>query len=121
MAIKIVKEFTFPSENGFTGSAGQTHVKGYARGGSSKPRAAKKPHAVKVSAPRHFKARQGPALPPPMPPPPDLPVGLGALGVAPSPAALGQGPLPGGMPPGGALPVDPTMLNARNGGRARKR
>lgn len=33
MAVKYVKEFEFPSDKGFTGSAGQTMVRGYARGG----------------------------------------------------------------------------------------
>ena len=33
MACKYVKDFTFDSKEGFTGSAGQTMVKGYARGG----------------------------------------------------------------------------------------
>ena len=33
---KYVSDFWFPSDAGFTGSAGMTHVKGYARGGSVK-------------------------------------------------------------------------------------
>lgn len=36
MACKYVKEFEFGSDKGYTGSAGQTQVKGYARGGSCK-------------------------------------------------------------------------------------
>lgn len=36
MACKYVKEFEFGSDKGYTGSAGQTVVKGYARGGSCK-------------------------------------------------------------------------------------
>lgn len=36
MAVKYVKDFEFPSDKGFTGSAGAQHVKGYARGGSVK-------------------------------------------------------------------------------------
>lgn len=33
MAVKYVTDFEFPASFGFSGSAGQTHVKGYARGG----------------------------------------------------------------------------------------
>ncbi|QGH72191.1 MAG: hypothetical protein [Caudovirales sp. ctOwN3] len=36
MGCKYVKEFEFGSDKGYTGSAGQTVVKGYARGGSCK-------------------------------------------------------------------------------------
>lgn len=36
MACKYVKDFEFSSDKGFTGSAGKTQVKGYARGGSCK-------------------------------------------------------------------------------------
>lgn len=36
MACKYVKEFEFGSDKGYTGSAGKTQVKGYARGGSCK-------------------------------------------------------------------------------------
>lgn len=36
MAVKYVKDFEFPSDKGFTGSAGAQHVKAYARGGSVK-------------------------------------------------------------------------------------
>ena len=36
MACKYVKEFEFGSDKGYTGSAGQTVVKGYARGGKAK-------------------------------------------------------------------------------------
>ena len=35
MKCKYVSEFEFPSEAGFTGSAGKTMVKGYSRGGKS--------------------------------------------------------------------------------------
>ena len=35
MACKYVKEFEFGSDKGYTGSAGQTQVKGYARGGKA--------------------------------------------------------------------------------------
>ena len=35
--LKYVSEFTFPSDKGYSGSAGQQMVKGYARGGSCKP------------------------------------------------------------------------------------
>lgn len=35
MACKYVKEFEFGSDKGYTGSAGQTVVKGYARGGKA--------------------------------------------------------------------------------------
>ena len=35
MACKYVKEFEFGSDKGYTGSAGQTTVKGYARGGKA--------------------------------------------------------------------------------------
>ena len=34
MAVKYVKDFEFPGDKGFTGSAGAQHVKGYARGGT---------------------------------------------------------------------------------------
>lgn len=34
-SLKYVSEFEFPREAGYTGSAGQTHVKGYARGGKA--------------------------------------------------------------------------------------
>jgi hypothetical protein len=34
-SFKYVSEFQFPSDRGFTGSAGKTMVKGYARGGSA--------------------------------------------------------------------------------------
>lgn len=36
MACKYVKEFEFGADKGFTGSAGKTTVKGYARGGYAK-------------------------------------------------------------------------------------
>lgn len=36
MAVKYVKDFEFPSDKGFSGSAGVQHVKAYARGGSVK-------------------------------------------------------------------------------------
>lgn len=36
MAVKYVKDFEFPSDKGFTGSAGAQHVKAYARGGTVK-------------------------------------------------------------------------------------
>lgn len=35
--LKYVSEFTFPSDKGYSGSAGQQMVKGYARGGSCGP------------------------------------------------------------------------------------
>lgn len=37
MANKVVKEFAYPEKFGFTGSAGKTSVKGYMRGGKTKP------------------------------------------------------------------------------------
>lgn len=37
MGCKYVKEFEFGSDKGFTGSAGKTQVKGYARGGKVSP------------------------------------------------------------------------------------
>jgi hypothetical protein len=36
MAVKYVKDFEFPSDRGFSGSAGKTTVKGYMRGGHVK-------------------------------------------------------------------------------------
>ena len=41
MACKYVKEFEFGSDKGYTGSAGQTVVKGYARGGKAMVKPAK--------------------------------------------------------------------------------
>lgn len=49
---RAVKDFEFPSEFGFSGSAGQQMVKGYARGGSchsAKGGNVKQVHAAKVS------------------------------------------------------------------------
>jgi hypothetical protein len=48
---KVVSDFEFPSECGFTGSAGRTMVKGYARGG-----AAAAPAPVKAAVHKHEKA-----------------------------------------------------------------
>lgn len=62
-SFKYVSDFEFPSECGFTGSAGKTHVKGYARGGEVKP-AVKTPvaanHGMQTSAAAHARnaARQ---------------------------------------------------------------
>jgi len=42
MKCKYVSEFEFPSEAGFTGSAGKTVVKGYSRGGKNRAKAALK-------------------------------------------------------------------------------
>jgi hypothetical protein len=39
--LKYVSEFSFPSDKGYSGSAGQQMVKGYARGGSCEPMIAK--------------------------------------------------------------------------------
>lgn len=112
MAPRIVKDFTFSSKDGYSGSAGQTHVTGYKRGGAPKIKAkAPKAKASKVSAPRRPRSAQGPALPPPMPPPAPS---LGPLAAA----AEGMG---GGMPPAMGAPVEPSLMNARNGGRSRKR
>lgn len=36
MGCKYVKDFEFPEGNGYSGSAGKTVVKGYARGGACK-------------------------------------------------------------------------------------
>lgn len=36
MACKYVKDFTFDTKNGYTGSAGKTPVRAYMRGGSVK-------------------------------------------------------------------------------------
>ena len=114
MAPRIVKDFTFSSKDGYSGSAGQTHVTGYKRGGSPKKvKAAKVPKVKppKVAAPRKARSAQGPALlPPPMPPPAPS---LGPL------AAAAEGM--GGMPPAMGAPVEPSLMNARNGGRSRKR
>lgn len=37
MSVKYVKDFKFPAEHGWLGSAGKTSVKGYLRGGGVKP------------------------------------------------------------------------------------
>ncbi len=111
MALRIVKDFTFSSKDGYSGSAGQTHVAGYKRGGSPKKAKAPKVKPSKVAAPRKARSAQGPALPPPMPPPAPS---LGPL----ASAAEGLG---GGLPPMGGAPVEPSLMNARNGGRSRKR
>lgn len=39
--LKYVSDFTFPSDCGYSGSAGQTMVKGYARGGMAQRQQAK--------------------------------------------------------------------------------
>jgi hypothetical protein len=42
--LQYVKDFSFPADQGFTGSAGRSEVKGYMRGGSVKKR-----HARRIS------------------------------------------------------------------------
>ena len=52
MGCNYVKDFEFPASAGFSGSAGQTHVKGYARGGSVQRR----PEAADVAMARMSRA-----------------------------------------------------------------
>jgi hypothetical protein len=51
-------EFSYPSKFGFSGSAGKTIVKGYARGGATAPEVAKKlaAHAALPASKAHGKA-----------------------------------------------------------------
>ena len=53
--LKYVSDFTFPSDCGFSGSAGKTMVKGYARGGAADIKQDKA--RVKAAVQKHERAR----------------------------------------------------------------
>lgn len=55
--LQYVKDFSFPADQGFTGSAGRSEVKGYMRGGSVKKR--NKPCKKRKLAPGTTKAAMG--------------------------------------------------------------
>ena len=56
-SIKYVKDFEFPSEFGFSGSAGKQQVKGYARGGKVHSDAMQDKKMVKAAVHKHEKAQ----------------------------------------------------------------
>jgi len=56
-SIKYVKDFEFPSEFGFSGSAGKQQVKGYARGGKIHGDAMQDKKMVKAAVHKHEKAQ----------------------------------------------------------------
>lgn len=58
MACKYVKEFEFGSDKGYTGSAGKTQVKGYARGGSCKKGYAKGGKVVEKATGETYPSRK---------------------------------------------------------------
>ena len=60
-SFKYVSDFTFPSDCGFTGSAGKTMVRGYARGGAIDMKQDKS--AAKVAVQKHERAKH-PGEPP---------------------------------------------------------
>lgn len=60
VGMRYVKDFEFPAEQGFTGSAGVQHVKGYKRGGSVKsPDKTKGKGMSKKGMPKDVKAKGG--------------------------------------------------------------
>jgi hypothetical protein len=54
-SLKYVSEFTFPSDNGYSASAGKTMVKGYARGGAADMKQDKA--VVKAAVQKHERAK----------------------------------------------------------------
>jgi hypothetical protein len=54
-SLKYVSEFTFPSDNGYSASAGKTMVKGYARGGAADMKQDKA--MVKAAVQKHERAK----------------------------------------------------------------
>ena len=98
MACKYVDNFEFPSEAGFTGSAGKTMVSGYARGGTVKQAvAAFKKADAKQDAKLVAKAVK--SVKP-------MKKGLGGIVKALSPlAAIASGDAPTGMRRGGKVGV----------------
>jgi hypothetical protein len=54
-SLKYVSEFTFPSDKGYSGSAGKTMVKGYARGGAADMKQDKA--MVKAAVQKHERAK----------------------------------------------------------------
>lgn len=60
VGLTYVKDFTFPSEQGFTGSAGKSNVKGYMRGGHVKsPDKTKGKGMSRAGMPTNVKAKGG--------------------------------------------------------------
>ena len=55
--LKYVSEFSFPSDKGYSGSAGKQMVKGYARGGSCGPQAAPAPKADMLFSKKEVNAK----------------------------------------------------------------
>jgi hypothetical protein len=108
--LKYVADFDFPSDCGFSGSAGKTMVKGYARGGAATPapvKAAVHKHerAMHAGQPPTKLAKGGMAKRPPMPM-------QAAAGLARKPA----------MPPKRrSVPVAPAgpMIGMKKGGSAK--
>lgn len=56
-SLKYVKDFEFPSEFGFSGSAGKQQVKGYARGGKVHSDAMQDKKMVRAAVHKHEKAQ----------------------------------------------------------------
>jgi len=56
-SLRYVKDFEFPSEFGFSGSAGKQQVKGYARGGKAHGDAMQDRKMVKAAVRKHEKAQ----------------------------------------------------------------
>jgi len=56
-SLRYVKDFEFPSEFGFSGSAGKQQVKGYARGGKAHGDAMQDRKMVKAAVHKHEKAQ----------------------------------------------------------------
>jgi len=93
-SLKYVSEFTFPSDKGYSGSAGKTMVKAYARGGAADMKQDKA--TVKAAVHKHERAKH-----------PGKPLTKMANGGM----ATNMGPGSGNAPPGGGRPIQPVRTD----------